>query len=209
MPDDATPPNLSSIARAVEPPPEDFDALTAPTELLLRHGLPRRPDPEREPSLAGIWAHVLARPIRWVRAELEVDPIMSARARTRASRSDFSIGDWAGVAIDTTKVGNGDPAIMVFAEWVVPTVLALGPASGFGIGFWVGIDGLFSVGGQILQAGIGAELDGSDINYWAFTEWFPNDAVRVNNDPGGFRVGPGDSVSFWSARRSPIRASSR
>ena len=37
--------------RSYDPPPVGFDPRTASEELLRHHGLPRRPDPDREPSL--------------------------------------------------------------------------------------------------------------------------------------------------------------
>ncbi len=39
--------------RSYDRPPEGFDPLTAPDELLLRHGLPRRPDQTGSRSLRG------------------------------------------------------------------------------------------------------------------------------------------------------------
>jgi hypothetical protein len=52
MSDDAADREALSLMRACEPPPEGFDPHTAPLQILRRHGLPRRPDPDREPDLA-------------------------------------------------------------------------------------------------------------------------------------------------------------
>lgn len=196
--------DLSGLARAYDPPAEDFNPHTAPDELLLRHGLPRRPDPVREPSLAKIWQRVFARPAQFVKAELELDPIMSGRARKRASDPEYSIGDWAGVAVETSSLGGGGPATVVYGEWVVPTVSMLDPAGhDISVAFWVGIDGLNGVGDQILQAGIAATVESgffsNDVTWWAWTEWYHNDAVTVSNFP----VQPGDSLSVLVCAPQP------
>src|SRR5262245_59921985 len=51
--------------RAYPPPPSDFNPNTAPEAVLLRHGLPRRPDPELEPDLARLWKRVFDRPLTY------------------------------------------------------------------------------------------------------------------------------------------------
>ena len=41
--------------RVFPPPPQGFDALTATTRDLTRHGLPKRPDARKQPELAAFW----------------------------------------------------------------------------------------------------------------------------------------------------------
>jgi hypothetical protein len=93
-------------------------------------------------------------------------------------------------------------ANMVYAQWVVPTVSALNPAgSDIQVGFWVGLDGLFGTGGQVLQAGVYAQVGsgifgGGDVTYKAFTEWWDPTNNLPEVDVTNFSVGPGDTVSF-------------
>jgi hypothetical protein len=47
-------PNIKGV-RVFPPPPKGFDALAASKTDLLRHGLPQRPDPRRQPALAALW----------------------------------------------------------------------------------------------------------------------------------------------------------
>src|SRR5689334_5852967 len=79
MSDDAL--NSGALSRMLtyEPPPEGFDPDAAPPEVLRRHGLPRRPDPEREPALAWLWKRALARPPTFIKAELAMNRVMSGR----------------------------------------------------------------------------------------------------------------------------------
>lgn len=193
--------DVSSLVRTYDAPPEDFNPHMASDELLLRHGLPPRTRFERDPRLKKLWQRTFTSSTRFVKAEIAPDPIMTTRAQRRANDPEFLIGDWAGVTVVTLHTDPGDPAFLVLAEWVVPTVLSLGP-EGSTIGFWVGIDGaLNGTGGQILQAGIAAEIQsgvfGSSVEWWAWTEWFNgssthNASARVHNFP----VAPGDSVCF-------------
>src|SRR4029453_13499081 len=41
--------------RLYPPPPQDFDPFAATKRELMRHGLPLRPDPHKEPGMAGLW----------------------------------------------------------------------------------------------------------------------------------------------------------
>src|SRR6187397_2995876 len=49
-----TVPDMQGV-RVYPTPPADFDALTASDKDLVRHGLPRRPDPHKQPELAALW----------------------------------------------------------------------------------------------------------------------------------------------------------
>jgi Peptidase A4 family len=74
----------------------------------------------------------------------------------------------------------------VFAQWVVPEIIDYHVADqDLNVAFWVGLDGFGN--DQILQAGIGANLRGDDVSYYAWTEWwtreFQDPAVWVTNFP--------------------------
>jgi hypothetical protein len=65
----------------------------------------------------------------------------------------------------------------------------------------VGLDGLEGVGGQILQAGVLAQVGsgqfgGGEVTYRAFTEWWDPTNNLPKVDVVNFSVGPGDTVSF-------------
>jgi hypothetical protein len=183
--------------RSYDPPPAGFDPHTAPDAVLLRHGLPRRPDPEREPQLARIWKRVFARPLTYLKAELKVEKAMSDRNPLRDKDPVFGPVGWAGAI-----VRQGQPFTWVFAEWVIPQVTGHKHfwEADIPIGFWVGIDGFTMNNDQVLQAGIAAVLSTSwrwflphsVIGYWVWAEWWPKGAVTVSNFP----VEPGQTVSF-------------
>jgi hypothetical protein len=47
--------------RVFPPPPKGFDALAATRTDLARHGLPRRPDPRKQPAVAALWEQRMRR----------------------------------------------------------------------------------------------------------------------------------------------------
>ena len=104
--------------RSYDRPPEGFDPLTAPDELLLRHGLPRRPDPNREPELARIWERTFARPLRYSKADLAIDPWLSGRNPLQDKDSEFGPNNWAGATVragcsltlSTSRTSRSSPA---------------------------------------------------------------------------------------------------
>ena len=192
--------------------PRRFDPHTASQEELLRHGLPRRPDPEKEPQLARLWKRVFARPVRFVEAKLAIDPVMSARDPLRASADKFGASGWAGV-VKRMEQGSDftQPATMVFGHWKLPFVPAISPNETIAVAFWVGLDGHASLDGpaatQVLQGGVAAQVNpppwwwpwaGWSVKWWAWTEWFSllhkdddsAKAVAVENFP----VAPGDQI---------------
>jgi hypothetical protein len=60
-------------------PPADFDPTTADARVLRKHGIPRRPDAEKEPHLRRIWDQALASKPTFIKAEVAVDHTMSKR----------------------------------------------------------------------------------------------------------------------------------
>ena len=126
--------------RSFEPPRAGFDLGTASSDALSRRGLPRRPDPEREPYLAERWASVFGRPLSIVGAELASDPLM-LRGRKDALTS-YGVDGWAGLGRAIVRRGISDPGIgggpvpagaylvpatFVSAEWEVPRVMGTQP----------------------------------------------------------------------------------
>jgi hypothetical protein len=133
---DAPESDVLSQTRTYEPTPEGFDPLTASAEALRRHGLPRRPDPNREPELARLWKRVFARPVKFETAELVINPAWRRRRFSQAEDQPAGLG-WAGVV----NYNHPQPATWVFGQWVVPWVSSETPGPEIQIGFWVGLDG--------------------------------------------------------------------
>lgn len=140
--------------RSFEPPRAGFDLGTASSDALSRRGLPRRPDPEREPYLAERWASVFGRPLSIVGAELASDPLM-LRGRKDALTS-YRVDGWAGLGRAIVRRGISDPGIgggpvpagaylvpatFVSAEWEVPRVMGDPANLDDYLSIWVGLDG--------------------------------------------------------------------
>jgi Peptidase A4 family len=154
----------------------------------------------------------LAKPVTYIEAELAVAPRFRNRWRDAGGHghAEFSQSGWAGIVrARGTFAGSTfqTPATMVFAEWVVPTVLPVAPSgTDLQIGFWVGLDGVSGVGlsdpaqHQVLQAGVAAIVKpgwfSSDVDWWAWTEWDTQQYMDPPTPVTNFPVAPGDTVFF-------------
>lgn len=174
---------------AFDAPPEGFDPNVADDHLLLRHGIPRRPDAEREPLLRRLWDSAFASKPRFIKAEIAIDPVISKRKRPvldkRVETLNFSPSGWAGdvVLVSTKNFNPPEPVNTVYGEWFIPNVTPIPnePAGNQTVGFWVGIDGFTN--GQVLQAGSAATVNGNNVTNWVWTEWFPLLPIQVTNFP--------------------------
>lgn len=197
--------------RTFAPPPAGFDVHTATAETLRRHGLPRRPDPETEPRLNALWQRAFLQPVEFIEADLEVDPETSYDDLGPSSATEFSGQNWGGLGIRRAQddAEFNQPAIMAFGEFTVPHVSAVNPTGdAMIVGFWVGIDGLFMAGDQVLQAGVAAKVHSSgfgasSVDYWAWTEWWSvarkDPSHRINN----FEVRAGDQIAVLVCATEP------
>lgn len=185
--------DVSSLARSFEAPPKDFDTHSATDRLLIHHGFPRRPDPQREPGLYQRWKRAFRPGTKMIKAELAFDEIMSKRNPLYKQQDDFQPRGWGGVVVLTSSLGYSpaEPANTVYGQWTQPYVypLANPPAGPQTVGFWVGIDGWNN--GQVLQAGTAVTVNGNNVIHWAWTEWYPNGPVQITN----FSVAPGDVIT--------------
>jgi hypothetical protein len=204
-----------------EAPPRGFDVHSAPAHALLKHGLPQRPDAATHRRLDQSWQRAFSQPPNYVKAELAVDEVMSARERPVFQRGaeEFDIvNKWAGAVVHVSQLGFGEPVKTVFAQWSLPHVWPYDPdLFSFPItaGFWVGIDGFLQQGpqAQVLQAGVAVTVPkwtlGSPTipapTYWAWTEWwterYKQPAVAVSNFP----VKAGDTIFVLVCAPEPER----
>ena len=186
-------------------PPVDFDPNMAEARLLRKHGIPRRPDAEKEPHLRKIWDRAFASKPTFIKAQVAVDHIMSKRKRPvidkKLDRVDFSPSGWAGTVVPVSQFNYNpaQPVNTVYGEWFIPTVTPIPnePSGGQTVGFWVGIDGYGN--GQVLQAGSAATVSGNNVVYWVWTEWFPIGAIQVTNFP----IKPGDYLTVLVCAPQP------
>jgi hypothetical protein len=191
--------------------PPGFDLRSAPDEALRHHGLPRRPDAESEPRLHALWERAFRHPVEFVEAELEVDPVMTDRDRRSSRGEEFGPHNWGGLGVrrENDNLEFNEPAVMVYADFVVPHVSDENPTGeAMVVGFWVGIDGLYMAGNQVLQAGIAAKVHdnwwgASEVEYWAWTEWWSvahkDPSHRLNN----FVVRAGDPIAVLVCAQEP------
>jgi len=186
-------------------PPTDFDPNMAEARVLRKHGIPRRPDAEKEPHLRKIWDRAFASKPKFIKAQVAVDHIISKRRHPvidkKLDRVDFSPSGWAGGVVPVSQFNYNppQPVNVVYGEWFIPTVTPIPnePSGGQTVGFWVGIDGYTN--GQVLQAGSAATVTGNNVNYWVWTEWYPIGAIQVTNFP----IKPGDYLTVLVCAPQP------
>lgn len=214
----------SDRVRSFEPPPAGFDPATASAKVLSRYGLPRRPDPEREPYLAERWASVFGRPLSIVAAELASDSL-SFRGRQDALTS-YGVDGWAGVGRAITRLGISQgggpppagsyfaPATFVSAEWEVPQVMGDVADLDKYLSIWVGLDGFPEADvnlvepppGQILRAGVAAVPGGSEFRWVAWAEWWASEFGGTLATVTNFPVQSGDTVGVVICVNQPRSA---
>lgn len=190
---------------AYDAPPEGFDPNVAEDRLLRKHGIPRRPDAVQEPKLRAMWDAAFASKPKFIKAEIAIDHVLSKRKRPvldkRIETADFSPSGWAGdvVLVSTKNYNPPEPVNTVYGEWFIPTVTPIPnePSGGQTVGFWVGIDGFTN--GQVLQAGSAATVNGNNVDYWVWTEWYTLPPIRVNNFP----IKPGDYLTVLVCAPQP------
>jgi hypothetical protein len=186
-------------------PAADFDPTTAAPRVLRKHGIPRRPDAEKEPNLRRIWDRAFASKPTFIKAEVAVDHTMSKRRRPliekKLDKLDFSPSGWGGVVVPVSQLNFNppEPVNTVYGEWFQSTVTPIPnePPGAQTVGFWVGIDGYGN--GQVLQAGTAATVSGTTVQYWVWTEWYPLLAIQVTNFP----IKPGDYITVLVCAPEP------
>jgi hypothetical protein len=218
MSDDVSQGRASGSARGFQAPPDGFDPLAASAAELAQHGLPRRPDREREPFLAARWAKTFGQPLSIVRADLAIEPIAPPRP---SAPPDFSVDGWAGVArrmlrprFEDPEFGGASaaadpyvrPATFISAEWVVPRLM--GDPGDFDayISIWVGLDGFpradedleySATPQQILRAGVQASSNssGTEFEWVGWIEWYTTELGGTRASVENFPVQSGDRVA--------------
>jgi hypothetical protein len=184
--------------RTYEPPPAEFNPLTAAPSLLLHHGFPARPDPKVLPQLDKAWEKKLSRPRTWITPVFrELEGRSHGQALKSGDRPLEKPTELAKIANATSSNWSGSvafaPAGRTFGwiegEWTVPNPHA--PSLGsFYASEWIGIDGWGSP--DVLQAGTETEILDIGIirtsQIYTWWEWYPSGEVAISNLP----VSPGD-----------------
>jgi hypothetical protein len=193
--------------RSFPSPPEDFDPLVATDDELLRHGLPRRPDRDREPALAAVWRRAFSRPLKFIQADAKVDPVLGNRSPlpVNGDPATFSGARWAGMVKLQSQANSSDfkaPSAMVMGQFQLPYVAQLAPNEDMTVAFWVGLDGAPSLDAvaskQVLQCGVAAHVDsswfGNGVKWYPWFEWY----TELHKDPpvllANFPVHSGDVI---------------
>jgi hypothetical protein len=197
--------------RTFERPPKGFDPFTATAAQLLHHGLPRRPDPTKEPQASLQWVRAMGKyrnfNVKHVVPEFEQQParIHGPNKRVKEANQGLvndSSYNWSGsvLFIDPAK----DPFAWIVGQWTVPNAYSPNPGDGktYYSSAWIGIDGDGSP--DVLQAGTATEVTGvGPAVCYPWWEWFPDYSVVITNFP----VAAGDMVSLMICSTGPTSAS--
>jgi len=116
-------------------------------------------------------------------------PLQPVDAPLTSNTSNTQYSDnWAGAVFDSYPSGS---FTAVTGTFTVPTPSAgSGSGSSYSASAWVGIDG-DTCSTAILQTGVDFTIDGGDVSYDAWYEWYPDSA----DDFSGISFSAGDSVT--------------
>ena len=186
-------------------PPEELELTTAEDRVLRKHGIPRRPDAKKEAHLKKLWDNALSSKPKFIKADIAVDHVISKRKRPVISKvhkeASFAPSGWGGIVVPVKNLGYNpaEPVVSVYGEWFVPNVTPIPnePGGNQTVGFWTGIDGYGN--NQVLQAGMAATVNGNNVTYWVWTEWYPIGAIQVTNFP----IKPGDYLTVLVCANQP------
>jgi hypothetical protein len=178
-----------SLVKTFAIPSAEFNLLTASDRELALYGFPRRPN---EPRLRELWNDTFSRRKHFITPVFEfnndVRPVLSPTS------PDVTNPIWCGVQVAT----SGDPFQYIFTVVTVPNAIA-GPYLPAAVSVWVGL--LSSATSDLLQAGVGWLFDGGPGQFFAWSEWLPDNLVIKN-----FPVSPGDTLAVLICATSPTSA---
>jgi hypothetical protein len=167
--------------------------MSATTRQLAVHGLPRRPDPKKEPELRALWDRTMSRTQLWITPEFEHHenithgPARGARGGAVSARlaspavSNATSNNWSG-ALNFSPAGK--PYGFVGGQWTVPSPNSTADGAYYA-SEWVGIDGWRS--SDVLQAGTATQITRilfiTVKTVYTWWEWFPAGEVQISNLP--------------------------
>jgi len=103
--------------RIFPPPPKGFDALTATKRDLVRHGIPERPDPRTQPTVAALWER-LAR--RYQDFEHLKPQLLPAVKGTKPVASLFGLSPLESCGFELFN--NTGPITIFSGTWTIPNL---------------------------------------------------------------------------------------
>ena len=199
---------ITSQLRRPEPPPKGLDPLTAGNDVLIKHGLPLRPNKANCPKQYALWERLMARPLTFIEPEFEVVEVVPGPLPKLVYPRGESYKEsptWSGAVNTTLKCKDMFRHITV--SWVIP--LAYPPMSQwdgkawkrsdntpkYECGVWIGIDG-HHTSHDVVQAGTAQTCvitsnEKLVQTACAWFEWYPEDQVTFSNFP----VRSGDLVT--------------
>ena len=170
-----------AVITTFEPPPADFDPLTADQSTLRNYGYPYRPS---NPAALARWKKLLGRPLRFIKPTITRIP---ARRRLAIAEGTETFKNWSGAVVFSSA-----PATLftVSGKWKIPTFKPFASGDDRDVSIWIGLDGDGT--NDVFQAGIRASMssgdDDADVVVWF--EWFPDDENDI-----GLPVAIGDVMA--------------
>ena len=169
-----------AVITTFEPPPADFDPLTADQSTLRNHGYPYRPS---EPAALARWKELLGKPSRFIKPTIKRIP---ARRHLGIAAGLETFQNWSGAVVFSSAP---DTLFTVSGRWKIPTFKPFANGDDLNVVIWIGLDGDHS--NDVLQAGVHAAMSAGDEapDLYAWFEWFPDDENSI-----GLPVASGDTM---------------
>jgi hypothetical protein len=180
---------IKESVTAYDPPPADFDPLTAPAQDLDKFGFPPRPDPKRLPLLHAFWQKMFESRSHFERFDIspaDLELVADLRVNSRGPAIDLlarrqSSLNWSGAYLTPR---DGTIFDSIHGAWQVPTPSKPAAAAAGNLFFssstWIGLDGQRRYYQSSLpQIGTGQDLDiatgVSQEQYRAWWQWWARD----------------------------------
>ncbi|HLZ31500.1 MAG TPA: G1 family glutamic endopeptidase [Chloroflexota bacterium] len=189
----ATVPTNRPDIHAFAKPESGFNAETASTADLKKHGLPRRPSATAKPQALRQWQDVIRHAKHAITPQFSPRP--QARRAPQFTRGSGTSNNWSG-AVDSQPVCarrffcpiTPAPAVTgVEGIWTIPSVEGSGQVGT--VSTWVGLDGFSN--NQVQQ--IGTDATNTDFGFAMYEPWYelyPDGSQTIPNLP----IGPGDQM---------------
>lgn len=180
---------LPKGVRLPQAPPPGFDPRTADDATLKAHGLPPRPNKDKQPQKFAKWEKIMSGLKRFVVPDFE-----------STGSCDITSSKWTGAV--TTKLDAGESFDDVEGTWIVPCPYPPQCVSGtYDCNSWIGLDG-YGTSTDLLRAGtlqrVVANDSGEAISrtVFAWYQWYPEDRFKITSFPVNF----GDTIDceIWA-----------
>ena len=109
----------TKAVQVFRPAPKGFDAVGATKKELVRHGIPPRPDPKKQPERAALWEKYARRYRDFEHLEPELSPVDVSPVKPGPARASLPEDVSCGYELTTSQA---TPFVLLSGTWTVPNL---------------------------------------------------------------------------------------